>query len=421
MATSPAETQSAVNGSRRKRFLLIVGVAVLVVAALVGVYYSIFVRGFVSTDNAYVNGNMVQVTAQTGGTVIEVDADETETVEAGAPLVTLDPVDAKVAVARAESALASSVREVRGTFASTAGLNAFVKAREADVARARSEVARAQADVERRVSLQSEGGVSAEELSHARSALIGAEASLSAALAATAEAGQNLSANEARIEGSVVGTNPTVLQAAAQLKEALIALKRTTVLAPASGIVARRTAQLGARVQPGQVLATIVPLTEIWVDANFKEAQLRTLRIGQPVTLEADLYGGDVEYHGTVSGLGAGTGSAFSVLPAQNATGNWIKVVQRVPVRIAIDSQELIDHPLRIGLSMSVTIDTRDGSGPAVTAVPPTTAAKYSTSVYDKAEEEAEARVQEVITANLPARQAQNRVEKSAVSTANAR
>ncbi len=419
MSTTPAEMQS-VNGSPRQRFLTILLVIVLAVAALASVYYLMFVRGYVSTDNAYVNGNIVQVTAQTGGTVIAVNADETDAVTAGSALVNLDPVDAKVMLARAENALARSVREIRGTFASTEGLNAFVKARQADVARARAEVARASQDVERRVALAGEGGVSAEELAHARSALIGAEASLSAALAAATEAGQNLTANEARIEGSVVATNPAVLQAAAELKEAYIAFKRTTVLAPTTGIVAKRGAQLGARVQPGQMLATIVPLTEVWVDANFKEAQLATLRIGQPVKLEADFYGSSVEYHGKVAGLGAGTGSAFSVLPAQNATGNWIKVVQRVPVRIALDPAELEAHPLRIGLSMAATVDTRDESGPAI-AGQPSTQSRYSTTVYDGIEAEADAHVQQVIAANLPARQARSMAVKPPARTAQAR
>ncbi|MEQ1579455.1 MAG: HlyD family efflux transporter periplasmic adaptor subunit [Steroidobacteraceae bacterium] len=418
MSTTPAEMQSA-NGSRRQRFLTILLVIVLAVGALVAAYYLMFVRGYVATENAYVNGNIVQVTAQTGGTIIAVNADETDAVTAGSALVNLDPVDAKVMLARAENALARSVREIRGTFASTEGLNAFVKARQADVARARAEVARATQDVERRVALAGEGGVSAEELAHARSALVGAEASLSAALAGAAEAGQNLTANEARIEGSVVATNPVVLQAAAELKEAYIAFKRTTVLAPATGIIAKRGAQLGARVQPGQMLATIVPLKEIWVDANFKEAQLATLRIGQPVTLEADFYGSSVEYHGKVAGLGAGTGSAFSVLPAQNATGNWIKVVQRVPVRIALDPAELEAHPLRIGLSMAATVDTRDESG-EVLAGQPATQSRYSTTVYDGIEAEADTYVQQVITANLPARQARSTM-KPAARTASTR
>jgi membrane fusion protein, multidrug efflux system len=419
VATSPADMQTT-NSSRRKRFLTIVGTVVVVVAALVGTYYLMFVRGYVTTDNAYVNGNVVQVTAQTGGTVISVNADTTEVVTAGATLATLDAVDAQVMLERAENALARSVREVRGTFASTAGLNSFVRAREADVARARAEVARAQADVERRVALAGDGGVSAEELAHARSALLGAEANLSAAQAATVEAGQNLTANQARIEGSEVGTNPTVLQAAAELKEAYIALKRTRVLAPAGGVIAQRMAQLGARVQPGQVLATLIPIDQIWVDANFKEAQLRTLRIGQPVTLESDLYGSDVVYHGTISGLGAGTGSAFSLLPAQNATGNWIKVVQRVPVRIALDPVELAAYPLRIGLSMAVSVDARDTSGPIVPESP-ATEARYSTSVYQGIEAEADRHVQTVIAANLPARQAKAESAKPPVRTAGTR
>ncbi len=403
MSTTPAEMQS-INGSRRQRLLTVLLIAVLGVAALVSIYYLLFLRGYVSTDNAYVNGNVVQVTAQTGGTVIAVNADETDAVTAGVVLVNLDPVDAKVAVSRAENSLARSVRETRGTFASTAGLNAFVSARQADVVRARADVARAQQDLERRVALADEGGVSAEELAHARSAVVSAEAMLSATLAAASEAGENLTANKARIEGSVVATNPAVLQAAAELKEAYLAFKRTTVLAPTSGIVAKRAAQLGARVQSGQMLASIVPLNELWVDANFKEAQLATLRIGQSVTLEADFYGSSVEYHGKIAGLGAGTGSAFSVLPAQNATGNWIKVVQRVPVRIALDPKELKAHPLRIGLSMAATVNTRDKSGPVI-AGQPATPSRYSTAVYDGIEAEADAHVKTIIAANLSGRQ----------------
>jgi membrane fusion protein (multidrug efflux system) len=399
--------QPSTNGSRRQRFLAIFALSVAGLAVLAGLYWFVFVRGSESTDNAYVNGNIVQVTAQTGGTIIAVDADETQQVAAGKTIVVLDPVDARVSVARAENALARAVRDVRGTFASTEGLNAFVRAREADIARARAEVARARQDVDRRLALESDGGVSAEEIAHARTALASAEAALSASQAARAEAGQNLAANEARIEGSVVATNPAVLEAAAALKEALIALKRTTIVAPASGLIARRVAQLGARVQPGQVLATIVPLDEIWVDANFKEAQLRDLRVGQSVTLEADLYGGSVEYRGTIVGLGAGTGSAFSVLPAQNATGNWIKVVQRVPVRIALDAAELESHPLRIGLSMAVRVDTRDTSGAELSSAPGAEA-KYRTSVYDGIEQEAEMQVQAIIAANLPQRQARS-------------
>lgn len=409
MATELPDAPSR-NESRRRRFLATVGLSVLAVAVLAGLYYVLFVRGYVSTDNAYVNGNLVQATAQTAGTVIEVAADETRAVTAGATLVRLDPVDARVAVERAENTLARAVRDVRGTFASTAGLDASVRAREAEVTRMQVEVGRARADVARREGLADEGGVSAEELAHARTALAATEAGLAAALAARAEAGQNLAATEVRIEGSVVATNPAVLQAAAELKEALIALERTRIVAPAAGVVVRRAAQLGARVQPGQVLATLAPLDEVWVDANFKEAQLRDLKVGQPVTLIADLYGSSVEYRGTVAGLAAGTGSAFSVLPAQNATGNWIKVVQRVPVRIALDPAELATHPLRLGLSMSVRVVTRDTSGAPLDSATPQPV--YRTTVFDAIEATAEARVQEVIAAHLapeaPSRAAPN-------------
>ncbi len=402
MSTPASEVKAAEGGKpngKRRRFLRIFGLSVAAAAILAAAYYLIFVRGYATTDNAYVNGNLVQATALTAGTVVAVYADDTQQIAAGQTLVSLDPLDAKVALERAESALGIAVREVRGTFANTEGLDASVRARQAEVSRMRVELARAREDMKRREGLSSDGAVSAEELAHARAAVIGAESALASAQAAAAQAGQSLTANQAQIEGSVVADNPAVMRAAAEMKQAWLALKRTEVIAPVSGVVARRNAQLGARVQAGQVLASIVPLDELWVDANFKEAQLTDLRIGQPVTLEADLYGGKVEYHGKVAGLGAGTGSAFSVLPAQNATGNWIKVVQRVPVRIEIDPQELADHPLRLGLSMSVRVDTRDDRGPLLSEV--ANEPKYHTTAFEGIEAQADARVAEVIQANL--------------------
>jgi len=398
-ATSAPPAADGAPPSNRKRALTVVAIVIIVIAVLLALYWIIFVRGHVDTDNAYVGGNMVQVTAQTGGTVVAVHADDTDHVQAGAPLVELDPVDARVALERAESALGRAVREVRGSFASTAGFGAAVKARQADINRARTDLARAQQDLARREALRAEGGVSGEELAHAQDAVSNARLALASATAGLNEADQTLAANQARIDGSAIQSNPTVRQAVADYKDAYIALRRATVLAPVSGIVARKNVQIGARVPAGAILMTIVPPGEMWVDANFKEAQLGDVRIGQAATLHSDLYGGSVTYHGRVVGFAAGTGSAFSLLPAQNATGNWIKVVQRVPVRIALDPRELEAHPLRIGLSMTAAVDTGAPEGAA--AQKPPAAPVYRTDVYAGLDKEAEQHAQEVIAANL--------------------
>ncbi|HKE39285.1 MAG TPA: efflux RND transporter periplasmic adaptor subunit [Casimicrobiaceae bacterium] len=376
------------NGSRRKRWLAIVAGAFAVLGIAYGVYWAVALRHVQSTDDAYVSGNVVQITPQISGTVISVGADDTRFVTAGQTLVVLDQADAKVALDQAEAQLAKTVREVRNLFATTAQLQAAVEIRLSDLARAEDDLARRQR-------LSGTGAISGEELQHARDAFSGAKAALLAAQ-------QQLEANRARVDRTTVENHPDVLNAAAHVREAYLTYARTSIPAPVSGFVAKRAVQLGQRVSPGTPLMAIVPLDEVWVDANFKEPQLADMRIGQPVKLTADIYGRRVKYHGRIAGFGAGTGSAFAVLPAQNATGNWIKVVQRVPVRIAFDPQELAANPLQIGLSMEAEIDTSDHSGdrlPSLTQNAPA----YQTDVYHSLDQLADARVKEIIAANAGA------------------
>jgi membrane fusion protein (multidrug efflux system) len=340
-----------------------------------------------TTDDAYVSGNVVEITPQISGTVVAIGADDTQFVKAGQPLVRLDRADAQVALDEADAELGRTVRDVRNLYATSAQLAA-------DVALKETELARAQSDLERRSRLGASGAVSGEELQHARDAVRVAEAALAAAR-------QQLAANRARVDGTTIDNHPQVRAAAAAVRNAYLTYSRTELPAPVSGFVARRNVQLGQRVSPGTALMAVVPLDEVWVDANFKEPQLATLRVGQPVRLTADLYGSHVAFHGHVAGFGAGTGSAFSVLPAQNATGNWIKIVQRVPVRIALDSRELAAHPLQIGLSMRVDVDVHDESGARLPQLAGS-ASGWSTTVFGSTERAADARVAAIIAANAP-------------------
>jgi len=376
--------EPATNSARKRWLSIAAGVFVLIGAAY-GSYWALVLRYDQSTDDAYVSGNVVQITPQIAGTVVKIAADDTQFVKAGDTLVELDPADAKIALEQADAKLAKTVREVRGLFATTAQLKAAVDVRNADVARATE-------DLNRRQRLAASGAVSGEELQHARDALTSARA-------AQVAAQQELAATEARTDRTAVASHPDVLAAAAQVHDAYLDVARTQLPAPVSGFVAKRSVQLGQRVAPGATLMAIVPLDQVWVDANFKEPQLATMRIGQSVTLKADLYGNKIAYHGTVSGFGAGTGSAFSLLPAQNATGNWIKIVQRVPVRIALDPQELALHPLQIGLSMQVDIDTHQRDGVRLPQqTKPATA--YRTDVYDSVDATAAQRIRSIIAAN---------------------
>ena len=382
--STPAAAVAPANGARR-RWISIVVAAFVVLGAAYGAYWALALRYTQSTDDAYVNGNVVQITPQIAGTVVSIAADDTQFVKEGDTLVQLDPADAKIALEQAEAKLAHAVRDVRGLFATTGRLQANVDRSSADVARASDDLAR-------RERLAASGAISGEELQHARDALTSAKA-------AQVAAQQELVANQARVDHTTLANHPDVLAAAADVHDAYLATARTRLPAPVSGYVARRAVQLGQRVAPGASLMAVVPLDQVWVDANFKEPQLAALRVGQPVTLTADVYGRRVHYHGTIAGFGAGTGSAFALLPAQNATGNWIKVVQRVPVRIALDGEELHSHPLQIGLSMAAEVDThhRDGERlPQLTqSTPP-----YATHVYEELDTAASRRVQQIVAAN---------------------
>jgi membrane fusion protein (multidrug efflux system) len=347
--TTPESTPP--NGKRRQR-LIALAVAVIAAFIVYGAYWTLHARFYESTDDAYVASDLVQITSEVPGTVRAVYVDDTQHVEQGQVLVELDRADAEIAMASAEAELARTVREVRGLFEQAVGLRSQLRQREVLLATAR-------ADFERREGIAHNGAVSGEELQHAKDQV----AQLEAALNVTR---QELQTIQARIDGTTIETHPQVLLAAARVREAELALARTRIVAPVSGTVARRGVQIGARIGAGTPLMAVVPLDNAWVDANFKEVQLAKVRIGQPVTLTSDFYGDNVVYHGRVVGISAGSGAAFSLLPPQNASGNWIKIVQRVPVRIELDPAELAEHPLRVGLSMHARIDLHDTSGPAL-------------------------------------------------------
>lgn len=383
----------------RKRLLLIATGAFIVLALGYGAWWALFGSHFESTDDAYVHGNLVQITPQVPGTVVAIEADDTEMVKAGQPLVRLDPADTNVALQQAEARLAQTVRQVRTLYVQNDSLAADVEVRQADIGRAQADLNRAQSDLKRRQALAASGGVSGEEILHAETTLKTAQAGLAQARAALASAQAKLATNLALTQGTTVENHPDVRQAAADLRNAWLASSRTVLPAPVDGMVARRSAQVGQRVAPGSVLMNVVPLDQIWAEANFKEGQLRHMRVGQPVTMTADMYGGSVKYHGKVVGLDAGTGSAFALLPAQNATGNWIKVVQRVPVRVSLDPEDLKKHPLRIGLSMDVEVDVGKDDGQTLTAARAEPA--WSTRAFEPAHDEADALIAKIIKDNL--------------------
>jgi membrane fusion protein (multidrug efflux system) len=396
---SPRPESRPRNGKRR-RLMLIAGAVFAVAGLAYAGYWAKYLRHFERTDDAYVQGNLVQVTPQVAGTVVTVNADDTDFVKAGQTLVTLDRADAKVALEQAEAALAQTVRETRTLYVANTTWAANIAQREADVTRANAELARAQDDLARRQSLAQSGAVSGEEMNHAQSGVANAQAAVAAAQAALTAARQQLATNQSLTDGTSIEKHPNVERAASKVREAYLAYARAELPSPVSGYVARRTVQLGQRVAAGAPLMSIVPLDQVWVDANFKEVQLRKMRIGQPVKLTADAYGKSIEYDGRIVGLGVGTGGAFALLPPQNATGNWIKVVQRVPVRIAIDPRELADHPLRVGLSMDVEVNVTDASGASL-AEAPRSAPAYTTNAFAHDVEEADAVVKKTIAANL--------------------
>ena len=399
-SANPAVPVQPPAGNPKRRKALTALASVVVVAGLGWAAYEFLVAShYESTDNAYVQGNVIQITPQIGGTVVALMADDTDFVKAGQPLVQLDPADAKVALDQAEAALAQAVRQARTQYANNGALGAQIALRNAEVSKANSDIARAADDLARRQSLTGNGAVSKEELNHAQTQLANARSALAAAQAGVIAAREQLSSNQALTDGTAIEQHPGVLVAAAKLREAFLASSRTALTAPVDGYVAKRTVQLGQRVAAGTPLMSVIPLNQVWVDANFKEVQLRHIRIGQPVTLVADLYGKKVDYHGTVAGLGMGTGAAFSLLPAQNATGNWIKVVQRVPVRIALDAKQLGEHPLRVGLSMEAEIDISNQGGKAL-ADAPRDAAQAHTQAFAVQDDAANDEIRRVIAAN---------------------
>jgi Multidrug resistance efflux pump len=386
--TSAAPIEAAQpNKKKRGLMLRIFGICVLIATVGFGLWYVVESRWYEHTDDAYVGGNVVQITPQITGTVVSIGADEGDFVKQGEVLVTLDKADADVALQRATANLANTVRKVRGLYSSVSGA-------QADVAVRRVAVQKAKADYDRRLGLASSGAISAEELSHAQDALTAAESALT-----TAE--QHLQTNKVLVDDTVVASHPDVKAAAAEYRAAYLSEVRTTIVAPVTGYVAKRNVQVGQRVQPGAAMMAVAPLRQVWIDANFKETQLTHMRIGQPVEVTSDVYGDAVKYHGKVLELGVGTGGAFSLLPAQNATGNWIKIVQRIPVRVVFtDPQQLDQYPLRIGMSLNTKVDLHDQSGPMLARKTPTQVA-FSTDVYQQQLAHADAQVAQIIHKNM--------------------
>ena len=369
----------------RKRWLsLLIGLFVLAGLGF-GIQWWVNMRYIQSTNDAYVGGNIIQVTPQISGTVIAIKADDTNYVKKGQTLVELDKADAQVALDQSEAQLAKTVRDVRSFFPRNAQLQAMVNLRQ-------NELKRLQEDLARREKVAQSGAISKEEVQHARDNLKSAEAALKAAEEESA-------ASATQIDRTSVSTHPAVKEAASHVRKAFIHFARTILPAPVAGFIAKRNVQLGQQVSAGTPLMAIVPLDQVWVDANFKEPQLANIRLGQNVTLIADIYGNDIHFHGHVVGFGAGTGAAFALLPAQNATGNWIKIVQRLPVRIALDAKELAEHPLQIGLSMTVDVDTQNQKGPRLNetnALIP----NYTTDVFQSIDQQANEKVRSIILAN---------------------
>ncbi|HEY0197425.1 MAG TPA: HlyD family efflux transporter periplasmic adaptor subunit [Rhodanobacter sp.] len=388
---NPVATETPVVPPPKKnsRGFLLRLLVVVVVLAIIGwaLWYYFDGRWYEGTDDAYVNGNVVQITPQVPGTVVSIGADDGDLVHAGDVLVQLDPSDAEVALSSAKANLANTVRKVRGLYSSVNGA-------QADVAARKTAVDKARADFNRRRELAKSGAISAEELSHASDALTSAESGLIAAQ-------QQYQTSKVLVDDTVVASHPDVQAAAAQLRAAYLDDARATLVAPVDGYVAKRSVQVGQRVQPGAALMAVVPLHGVWIDANFKETQLTHMRLGQPVEISSDVYGGSVKYKGKVQSLGVGTGSAFSLLPAQNATGNWIKIVQRIPVRIVFtDPNELDKNPLRLGMSLDVDVSLHDQSGHTLAQQSPTQPA-FSTDVYKAQLVKADAAIGEIIHANM--------------------
>ena len=386
-AEAPAQSQAQQDtppetGKRRIGFMILG--AVVVIAALAYAVMRFMAPPSEETDDAYVGGNVVSITTREGGTVTALHADNTQQVTRGAPLIELDPATQDVALASAEADLGRAVRSFRSSSSS-------VDEASAEIVQAQANLDKAANDLKRRKAAASDGAVSGEEVSHASDAVTTARAALNLAEAKRAQAASTVS-------GTDVSSNPAVLAAIAAVRRAAISRAYMSISSPVAGVVAQRTVQLGQRVAPGTPLMAVVPLDSLWVDANFRETQLEHMRVGQPVKIKADIYGGKVTFHGRVLGLGAGSGSAFSLLPPQNASGNWIKIVQRVPVRIALDPKELAKNPLRIGLSVTTTVETADRSGPMVAGSAPP--AGGTQEIVDGGPQ-VEARIRQIIAQNM--------------------
>lgn len=368
--------------TRRRGFLIL---AVIVVIALIvwAVFHFLLAKPEQETDDAYVAGDVVAITARDPGQITAIHADNTQTVKAGAPLLDLDPATADVALASAEAELARAVRSTRADISKVSESGAAV-------VQAQAQLSAATADYARRQGAAAQGAISGEELAHAADAVKVARANLNLARSQQAQ-------SRSTVQGTDTTTNPAVLAAAAAYRRAAITRSHMHIVAPIDGVVAQRTVQIGQQVAAGTPLMAVVPLAKVWVDANFRETQLKDLRIGQPATVTADMYGDDVVFHGHVIGVGAGSGNAFALLPPQNASGNWIKIVQRVPVRIGLDPRELTQHPLRVGLSVNTTVDTADRSG-ALLGKP--AAQAYAGGGGDGRDPAVEARIRQIIAAN---------------------
>lgn len=342
-------TQSGVadKTTSRKKYFFIFFSLLFPVFIAAGLYDYFFLAGQVSTDDAYVSGNTISVSSQVGGSVTAVNYTDTDYVEQGTVLVSLDKTNSLLAFNKAKSQLANVVREMRKLYVLDSQY-------QANIAAARIQSQQAAEDYQRRERLAGQGIIAQEVLEHAKDSAISAKAALEAAV-------QAYNANKVLIKNTPLNLQPQVLQAADAVKQAWLDLQRTDIRSPVSGFVAQRTAQVGETIAPAQPLMAVIPAQQMWVKANFKETQLTHVRAGQPVTLTSDLYGSDVVFHGYVKGVTMGTGNAFSLLPSENASGNWIKVVQRVPVEVDLNAEEIRHHPLRIGLSMNATIETDQG------------------------------------------------------------
>ncbi|MEO6985361.1 MAG: HlyD family efflux transporter periplasmic adaptor subunit [Paralcaligenes sp.] len=386
------------SASKRKPLLLAAALIFILLGIAYAIWWVLVLSHYESTDDAYVHGNLVQVTSQISGTVIAIEADDTQNVKIGTPLVKLDATDADVALKQAEASLAQAVRHTHTLFVQNIALKADVALGQANVERADVDLNKAQSDLKRRQTLAKTGGISGEEILHAQTAVKAAQAGIAQAQAALAASRAKLLTNQALTAGTTVAAHPDVKLAADHVRNAWLALARTSLPAPINGMVAQRSVQVGQHVAPGTPLMTLIPLQQVWVEGNFKENQVAHMLPGQKVELTSDLYGGDVVYHGKIEGIAAGTGSAFALLPAQNASGNWIKVVQRIPVRISLDPKQLAEHPLRVGLSMVASVhlikpDAKDAAqGPN---------SKLETNVFEGSKDGVDAVIAKIIKENL--------------------